>query len=61
MQNAYNILTKFKGHAMTLKCESRIIALRQHCSPVGAMPNKYTAKITVKMRKSKMLNFAMQI
>ena len=30
------------------------LALHQHCSPVGTMPNKYTTKITVKMQKSKM-------
>ena len=33
------------------------ITLLQHCSPVGTVPNKYAAKITVKMRKSKMLDF----
>jgi len=37
------------------------LALRQHCSPVETMSNKYTAKITVKMRKSKILHFAMKI
>ena len=37
------------------------LALRQNCSPVGTMSNKYTAKITVKMRKSKILHIAMKI
>ena len=37
------------------------LTLCQHCSTVGAMPNKYMAKITVKMQKSKMLHFAMKM
>ena len=37
------------------------LTLSQHCSPVGTMPNKYTAKITIKRRKSKMLDFSMKI
>ena len=37
------------------------LTLSQHCSPVGTMPNKYMAKITIKMRKSKMLDFSMKI
>jgi len=37
------------------------LTLSQHCSPVGSMPIKYTAKITIKMRKFKMLDFSMKI
>jgi len=55
---ADKILRKFKGHAVTLKDESCITPT---VLTYGTMPNKYTAKITVKMRKSKMLHFAMKI